>query len=349
MSIPHNHPTKVWLGSLFAIILLLPGAGCIRFGESNNTSQSVAFETLDGGQTWEPIDTVWSATEPLALRSQKPRTAIIHPNDPYSLYVSLEGSGLYNYYKNAWLRLPGDRAPRAMVVDNERPCTLYASFDLTMEKSNDCGRNWVTLFQNAPNTTITALAISPTNPARILMGSNQGDIFLSTNYGQVWTSPLRAEAMISSILINPKLSDEIYIFTESNQLYRSSDAGINWTDLSSGLADFGSSWRSATLSNTTNGTLFVATADQLLQSDDRGAHWTALPLLTSIETTDIRSFVIDPQEGRGMYYASTNTFYRSADAGQHWQALPLPSSQSAYTILIDPQKHGHLYLIVAIK
>ncbi|GEM_PF-4311217 len=339
----------MWFGSIASILLLLPGAGCIRFGASNTTSQSVAFETGNGGQTWQPIDAVWSTGEIATLRSQKPRATLMQPSDPSSVYLSLEGAGLYNFFRNAWLKLPGSRTPRAMVVDPDRPCTLYASFDLTMEKSIDCGRNWVTLFQNAPNTTITALAISPTNPARILMGSNQGDTFLSTNYGQVWTSPLRAESLISSILINPKLPDEMYVFTESNHMYRSSDAGANWTDLSSGLGDFGSPWRAATLSSINNSTLFVATSGQLLQSDDRGAHWIPLPLLTSTETTDIRSFVVDPQDGRAMYYATTNSFYRSADYGQHWQALPLPSNQSAYTILIDPKTHGHLYLIVSTK
>ncbi len=345
MRIHNNSRLTGWIGTVLGILFLLPGAGCIRF-TSNTTPQSVVFETTTGGDAWQARDAVWTITEPAALRSLKPNVAIIHPRTPQSLYLSIDGNGLYNYIANAWLKLPDARVPRALTIDPDRTCTLYASFNDTMDKSIDCGRSWSILFQNAPNTVITALTIPPSNAARILMGSNQGDIFLSTNYGQVWTSPLRAESPIAAIIVNPKHNDEIYVFTKSNQLYRSNDAGVNWTDLSSGLEDYGSEWRAASISFSTDGTLYVATNQQLLRSDDRGLHWKALPLLTSPDTTDIRSFVIDPQDERAMYYATTTTFYRSADYGQQWQALPLPSAYPAHTILIDPKIHGHLYLIV---
>ena len=324
--------------------MILPGAGCIKL--SSNSSPSVVFETINGGEQWTPIQQILASPEPSTLVNQKSTIFSMSPHDPSALYLSIANGGLYSLWSGAWLKLPEQRSPKAFAMDTDRPCTLYASFDGGVDKSQDCGRQWKRVFENAPNTSVTAISISPGDASRILMGSNRGDVFLSTNYGTVWSSPLRATSAIAEIHFHPKHPEQVFVFTTSNELYRSVDGGLNWIDLSAPLAEIADVFRHAQIDPTSDNVLFVATKQKLLKSDDRGEHWVAIALLTAPETTDIQTMAIDQQDPRGIYYATTTTFYRSQDGGAQWQALPLPSKNSAFALLSDPRRHGHLYLSV---
>ncbi|MBI5135074.1 hypothetical protein HZA86_02475 [Candidatus Uhrbacteria bacterium] len=338
-----RHNLSRWIFGL-ALVFLLPGAGCIKL--SSTSSPAVVFETVDGGERWTAVDNVLSAPEPSMLTNQTATMFQMSPLDPSAIYLSIAKGGLFSLWNNAWFPLPERRELKAFAVDTERPCTFYGSFDGGVDKSQDCGRSWKQIFENAPSTVVTAISISPSDPSRIIMGSNRGDVFLSTDFGNIWSSPLRAGSPIAQILFHPKHPEQVFVFTATNELYRSVDGGANWLDLSAPLGELADVFRQAIVDPTTDDVLFVGTKQQLLKSSDRGEHWTALPLLTTPETTDIQTIAIDQQESRGIYYATTNTLYRSQDGGAGWQALPLPSSKSAFVLLSDPKRHGHLYVSV---
>lgn len=96
-------------------------------------------------------------------------------------------------------------------------------------KSNDAGANWfcVSMAENF-GSGVTAVEVSPTNPAYVFAGGNSG-LFRSIDGGTTWTNTLPSSNLgVNEILINTANEQVVFAATDKG-LYRSIDSGLNWT------------------------------------------------------------------------------------------------------------------------
>jgi photosystem II stability/assembly factor-like uncharacterized protein len=127
------------------------------------------------------------------------------------------------------------------VMDPLNPEILYAGFN-NVWKSEDGGANWtkISTFGNIQN--LRALAVAPTAPWYIY-ASRASSIYKTENGGNDWQSistglPM-AQAMLTYIAVDYYNPETVWVtfsgFQVGKKVYRSTDAGANWVNISHNL------------------------------------------------------------------------------------------------------------------
>ncbi|HKG60517.1 MAG TPA: hypothetical protein VKB05_12235 [Pyrinomonadaceae bacterium] len=114
-------------------------------------------------------------------------------------------------------------------------------------KTTDYGHTWKSIFDDQPTGSIGALAIAPSNPDTIYVGSGEGlqrpdlstgdGMYKSTDGGKTWRHlGLRDAQQIGAILVDPRNPNLVYVAAlghpygpnEERGVFRSSDGGQTW-------------------------------------------------------------------------------------------------------------------------
>ena len=121
-------------------------------------------------------------------------------------------------------------------------------------KSTDGGTTFRPVFDEMPVQSIGAIAIAPSDPKIVWVGTGEawtrnsvsaGDgIYRSTDGGETWTNVgLRGSERITKIVVHPKDSNVVYacvpgaLWSDSDErgLYRTTDGGKSWTRIANGM------------------------------------------------------------------------------------------------------------------
>jgi len=156
------------------------------------------------------------------------------------------------YSDMRWRTIGPTRAGRARAVAGVpadagagRPETFYAGFDNGgVWRSTDYGSTWQPLFDDQPTGSIGAIAVAPSNPDVIYVGSGAGiirpdlatgdGVYKSTDGGRSWTHlGLRDSRMIAAIAVDPRNPDRLFVAVLGHPygpnaergIYRSTDGG----------------------------------------------------------------------------------------------------------------------------
>jgi photosystem II stability/assembly factor-like uncharacterized protein len=114
-------------------------------------------------------------------------------------------------------------------------------------RTTDAGRTWTPIFDGQPTQSIGAIAIAPSNPKVLYVGSGEGlqrpdlsvgdGIYKSTDGGQTWQHlGLKDGQQIPAILVDPKDPNRVFVAVLGHPygpnpergVYRSKDGGQSW-------------------------------------------------------------------------------------------------------------------------
>lgn len=117
-------------------------------------------------------------------------------------------------------------------------------------KTTDYGQTWNPIFDDQPTGSIGTLAVAPSNPDIIYVGSGEGlhrpdlstgdGIYKSTDAGKTWRHlGLRDGEQIASIIIDPNNADRLFVAVighpygpnEQRGVFRSHDGGETWNKI----------------------------------------------------------------------------------------------------------------------
>ena len=115
-------------------------------------------------------------------------------------------------------------------------------------KSTDYGRVWTPIFDDQPTGSIGSLAVAPSNPDVIYVGSGEGlqrpdlsvgdGLYKSTDGGKTWKNMgLRDGQQIPAVIVDPHNPDRVFVAVLGHPyganaergIFRSTDAGKTWT------------------------------------------------------------------------------------------------------------------------
>ena len=130
-----------------------------------------------------------------------------------------------SFHEMRWRDIGPTRAGRARALAGvpSRPNTFYAGFDNGgVWRSTDYGANWVPLFDDQSTGSIGAIAVAPSNPDVIYVGTGAGIIrpdlaigngmYKSTDAGRTWQHlGLRDSQMIAAIAVDPGNADRLFV------------------------------------------------------------------------------------------------------------------------------------------
>lgn len=125
-------------------------------------------------------------------------------------------------------------------IDPTTPSTIYAGYDV-IYKSNDRGNTWTQISPVLSSATkLRALAIAPSN-SNYIYASVFDTLFLTTNGGANWffSNNLTWVTPITNIAVSSANPQHVYCtighYTSGQKVFKSTDAGVNWTNFSGTL------------------------------------------------------------------------------------------------------------------
>jgi photosystem II stability/assembly factor-like uncharacterized protein len=291
-------------------------------------------------------------------------------------------------------------------------------------KTTDFGHTWNPIFDGEPTGSIGALAVAPSNPNTIYVGSGEGlrrpdlsvgdGIYKSTDAGRTWQHlGLRDAQQIASIIVDPKDPNRLFVAAQGHPygpnsergifrsldggqtfqkvlykdenvggmdlvfdprnsqvifasmwasrrppwttglglngsgsgLYKSTDGGDNWRQLTKGLpgAAEGIGRIGPAVSPSDPDRIYAwvnaKKGSGIYRSDDAGESWQQVNDEERIygRGDDFGCVRVDPKNKDVIYVANTST-YRSSDAGKNFTAIKgAPGGDDYHTIWINPE------------
>jgi photosystem II stability/assembly factor-like uncharacterized protein len=117
-------------------------------------------------------------------------------------------------------------------------------------KTTDYGRTWRPIFDDQPTGSVGSVAVAPSNPDVIYVGSGEGlqrpdlstgdGVYKSTDGGKTWTNTgLRDGQQIPAVIVDPADADRAFVAVlghpyganEERGVYRTTDGGKTWKKL----------------------------------------------------------------------------------------------------------------------
>ncbi len=266
-----------------------------------------------------------------------------------------------------WRNIGPLRGSRTCAVSGHRshPYTFYIGVcNGGVWKTTDAGTTWTPIFDDQPTQSIGAIAVAPSDPNIIYVGSGEGlhrpdlsigdGMYRSSDAGRTWTHlGLRDAQQIAAIEVDPSNPNRLFVAVVGHPygpsaergVYRSTDGGRTFTNVLSRGENVGARdvdldpsnpnivyaslwearegpWENAAWSGPANG---------LFKSTDGGATWRQLTngLPDTLQHAELAIAPSQPQRlyaivaagggGRGGGGAGGGgAFYRSDDGGETW-------------------------------
>lgn len=192
-------------------------------------------------------------------------------------------------------------------------------------KSLDGGGSWKPLSTpTGVRSAIRSIAVAPSAPETIYIGTEQEGVFRSPDGGDLWSpashglpEALSGERMapIRTLILDPTTPSIAFAGTELHGLYKTTDGGASWTAINQGLGQFPLQWRVGSPS------IVIDRADPRRMM---------AMFLRPLHSRLIKTFV-----------------YQSSDGGEHWFPLEVevPSDAQGVALTEDPSDPKRVVLL----
>ena len=207
-------------------------------------------------------------------------------------------------------------------------------------RSSDFGHTWVPIFDDQPTGSIGALAVAPSDPNIIYVGSGEGlqrpdlsvgdGVFKSTDAGKTWKfMGLNDAQQIGAVIVDPRDPNKLYVAVlghpygpnEQRGVFKSTDGGASWVKI-------------------------------LYKDENTGAIALAFdPSNAEIIYADLWAARQGPWEN-GSWEGKTSGLFKSTDAGKTWRQLTkglpgVPDGLGRIGFCIAGSDPGRIYATVA--
>src|SRR5437016_8730434 len=272
------------------------------------------------------------AAQGRARPKQRPASA------PPSAAAAMMGADSLNNlkFRNLGPSVGGGRVAAVVGVAGDRSTYYLGASAGGVWKTADGGDSWEAVFKDQPTASIGAVALAPSNPNVVWVGTGEGNprndvvdgrgVFMSPDAGKTWQfMGLGDVGQVSQIVIDPANPDIVFVAALGHVWAPNPERGVYRT------ADGGKTWQKVLFVNDSTG----------------AAHLVMVPGNPRMLFAGMWQFVRRPWElvsgGAG------SGVYRSKDGGLTWERLTpgLPSGVTGNTaVAVGPTNPSHVYALI---
>ena len=270
----------------------------------------------DGGKIWKHIDNGMVLDTDMFGIS-------VNPNDPDNIWVATCG-WVYNTTNRGdqWTRYRdgfNNRRIHDVEVDPCDPNTVYAGSVAGLYRSDDAGKSWYTVSNE--EMVVNSIVLHPQRPDRVIVGIEGDGVYISEDRAKTFTrvSDGLHNLRITAIVPDPIKKDRVFASVAfggtASGIYRSDDAGRNWTRVSTTRLP---EVLSITIAAEKNAEVkYVAGTEKGFFWSNDAAEWTqAEPANTPLRVNKILRF------NRTRSFAATSEgVFTTRDGGKNWYRL----------------------------
>lgn len=304
---------------------------------------------------------------PVVPPAPAPPTADTTSGITTSLFAGLK-------FRNIGPAVTGGRIGEVVVHPTDRSTWFVVVHSSGVWKTTNAGTTWTPIFDSEGSYSIGYLALDPSNPLTIWVGTGEnnsqrsigyGDgVYKSTDGGRSWKNMgLKASNHIGKVVIDPRKTDVVYVAATGSLwssggdrgVYKTTDGGKTWAL----VLKPDNEWTGAQSLeiDPKNPDILYATTYQrtrrqwgfidggpgssIYKSTDAGATWAKITKGLPNEELGKIGLALSPADNHVLYAVveaanRNNGLYRSADGGQNWEKMSGWSSTS-------PMYYGKLY------
>lgn len=281
-------------------------------GPGDTPAGSGVYKSVDGGSSWQIMNTGLTSPDVvgLAINSRRPDIIYVALNAESSdvkggIFKSVDRAGHWHATNTGLNPYAGGYG--MIVSDPQQSRVLYAIAALGLIKSTDGGENWKA----------TSIGSGRATDQRVL-----------------------------NVAIDPKTTTTLYVGT-MHGLFKSIDGGGSWRHLD-GSPDFAAGWMGQVVVVPDTTTLYVAAgldrggsySFSLFKSMDGGESWRAIYSGPALAAT----YVVDSKSTTTLYAGNNGGVFVSTDAGMSWNPINTGLTDLVVRALaIDPKTPTTLY------
>jgi len=211
-----------------------------------------------------------------------------------------------------------------------------------MAKSTNGAGTWAAINSGLTTSTELSLAIDPSNPNVVFVGSSGGGVFKSTNGGNNWaaTNSGLTDFTIKALTIDPTTTSLMYLGTESRGVFRSTNNGATWKAINTG--ENGMTVNALKIDPAAASTIYAGTNSGVFKTTNGGANWTARNTGFN-QGLLVSTLAIDPVATSTIYAGlSFGGVFKSTNGGANWSATSLTNT-NINDLALDPSAPSTLY------
>ena len=243
------------------------------------TQDNGTLMTFDYGQNWSETPIGGDGME-----------CIFDYSDPQIVYSSIYNCKIYKSSNGgtSWINMQFPSAGAWITPYFLHPTNPSIIYVATKGIWKYDGTLWTALTQNIAPVSISTMAQSSVNPYNMIFATGGGDwpapdtvfiVKISTDGGYIWedvTANIHGESRwISRVETDPLDSNTMYVlrtgFSENNKLYKTTDLGQTWTNISGNLEDI--PYSDVFIYPTEPDYIFVASDIGVYMTTNGGAEW----------------------------------------------------------------------------
>lgn len=215
-------------GSVYALALDPNTPGVLYAG-----GREGIFRSSDHGRSWNLLNTTLGGERQIV-------SIAVDPFAPTTLYASVGGhlGGIFKSTNGGRTWMPRSQGlsdlyfyGHKFVFDPVSPNTIYAGTQGlgAVLRSRDGGLNWTSIAQGQV-WGVMSLAIDPSDPRRLYVGTDGGSVFRTTDAGASWQVVSRGFPghQVMDLAIDPRSPSIVYAATYRGGVFKSINGGESW-------------------------------------------------------------------------------------------------------------------------
>ncbi len=350
--------------------LIIGGAGCTIGSSSKDDG---VYKSIDGGEKWQH------------LASKEEGTTLLPPFEVTALVIDkLFNQTVYVGSKNKGIFKTTDGGENWQAINNDIPkegkgtrvtgigidglsseiiylVTFQDSYG-RVYKSENSGGNWTEIYtESNKKSEINTLVVDPLSSGTLYLGTSEGGILKSVDYGNSWRALKWYEKYeITCLTIDPNNSSKIYAGTNKDLgILKSEDGGETWTetdvnddsDKIEGTQEISSYNKkkdffvySVVVDPSNSDVVYAGTDHGIYYSTDGVKQWILGDTLMPPKSTAVFAIAVDPDHSDTIYFSTEKVVYRSVNKGKSWEANELQAPGQVKFLVIDPANSQTIYL-----